>query len=1236
MTVSISKMSIDYYLETAMTADAPQSEYRREMSAYYTETATPVGRWFGAGLDGLSVNDGEEVTRQGAKWLYDGMRDPATGELLGKPLMKPQAPAARMTPKGNLAPSSRQGVAGFDLTFSAPKSVSTIWALGDYAMQRRIEAAHHQAMRETLQWVEQNVAQTRAGHGGVAHVPVTGVVGSMFDHWESREGDPQLHSHAVISNRVQRSSDGQWVTLDSYTLHRHVVAISETYNSLLMDRLHEQVGTIAESREATTAPPLEQALRTAVAEADQRSPEMRHRVELAGVPDALIEEFSTRSASIEARSRELTEEYLTTHGYAPNAATVLQLRQRATLETRPGKDDGAANLPLSEMKHQWRQRAITAGHDPATILEQAVGHSSETIKRDALTPEVQQVLARWALDDASRQRATFTRANVLASTERVARLVRCDSAEDRRELIDGLVDRAMDSAVALTPRRSTTPAVADASVTHRGVSVFDHYRHAGVFTTRDALEAEEYLLSRHEELTGPRLDADEVRTRVGAVRTASGHTLSEDQARASAAVLVSGRQLDAIIGPAGTGKTTTMRAVSDLWAEDHGHGSVVGLAPSAVAAGVLADELGVSTENTSKWLWEATEGAAHRAQRVAQRTERLSALEAHTADRPTEQQRGQMARLRAQLAADYAAQARYTMHEDQLIIIDEASMVSTHQLHQLNQQAENAGAKVLMVGDPAQLGAVEAGGVLGHIDRHEAPERLDQVWRFNHEWERAASLELRAGNSDVLSTYHDHDRLHGGQEADAADTAYAAWSSDRAEGKDSILIAGDTPTVAKLNQRAQEDLVRDGTVDHESTVQLRADASAGAGDVLLARLNDRNIRDSTGAFISNGTRLTVTEVRADGSALGQSHSTSGTVQLDAEYLANSTELGYATTAHRAQGVTTDTAHAVADERLSRELFYVAMTRGRERNDAYIGHDEDHSPDPWDLFHQHDPADTAVGMLTPIVQRGQAEKTAHEVQAAELAWSNDLGRIMHEREYLGWAGRSERTQQWVAQSYPPEQAARITADPEWNTLTQADPARLHTGTAAPEDTPAEIIARCTVEDFAPAGETRIEHPAHAATPGQDHLLADADARIRAELASRRTALAQTQDPPEWYIRLNADITDPGHRREAVDAVLAWRAVSDRDDTPHALGPRPSENDRLRPYYDRAAATLAPREPWTQNPAAQRQSIHGQHLAERFHAQRITPPEKHTRQPQPVAPIAAPARPEPQRGPDGPGL
>ncbi|GGE78528.1 MobF family relaxase [Nesterenkonia cremea] len=488
MTVSISKMSIDYYLNSAAVGDGAEAGAGRDMTSYYTETAAPPGRWIGRGLSGLDLAAGQTVSREAAKSLYEDMADPTTGRTLGRVMTsaKREAPERAKTPTGAAAKSTREQVAGFDLTFSAPKSVSVAWAVAGPELQKRIQDAHHKAMEQTLEWAEQNVLQTRAGHGGVAHVPIEGMIASVFDHWDSRAGDPQLHSHCVVSNRAQRSSDGQWVSIDSYTLHRHVVALSEQYNNLLYDALHQDIGALPETRAVGDDPAVE-AVKDALRKKPDGTPDDQEadppqRVELAGIPDELITEFSERSLAIEERTDELITEHRQKTGRAPSAAQVLKLRQRATLETRTPKDD--SDTTLDQKMIGWRRRTELSGYDPDRLITEATGHPDQSITPDMLTDEVYDKLGRWALDDTAQRRATFTRANLIASSERVLRLVRCRDLQQRHRLTETLVARAESQAVSLTATRSVAPETHDPTVAHRGRSVFDHRHTAGVFTTR--------------------------------------------------------------------------------------------------------------------------------------------------------------------------------------------------------------------------------------------------------------------------------------------------------------------------------------------------------------------------------------------------------------------------------------------------------------------------------------------------------------------------------------------------------------------------------------------------------------------------------------------------------------------------------------------------------------------------------------------------------------------------------
>ncbi len=150
------------------------------------------------------------------------------GEAYGRP------PTDARELSGCIARASRPAttaVAGYDLTFSPVKSVSALWALAPRELATRIEEAHAAAVADVLGWLEQHACFTRLGHAGVRQVETTGLVAAVFTHRESRAGDPDLHTHVAVSNKVQ-TRDGRWRALDGRVLHKEVVvAASERYTT---------------------------------------------------------------------------------------------------------------------------------------------------------------------------------------------------------------------------------------------------------------------------------------------------------------------------------------------------------------------------------------------------------------------------------------------------------------------------------------------------------------------------------------------------------------------------------------------------------------------------------------------------------------------------------------------------------------------------------------------------------------------------------------------------------------------------------------------------------------------------------------------------------------------------------------------------------------------------------------------------------------------------------------------
>nr|WP_246057084.1 MobF family relaxase [Nocardioides eburneiflavus] len=970
VTVSMRVMSAgrgyDYLLKSVVRGDRDM-DGSTALTSYYTEEGTPPGRWLGSGLHALGsgeVTQGDEVTPQQLALLLGSGRDPVTGDPLGRAFPKYDGVKARVAARmaklppdlsveqrrevtaeiarEEVAVGTRRAVAGYDFTFSVPKSVSVLWGVADAGTQALILEAHHQAMGEVLAFLEREVATTRrgvdAGDGAVAQADVVGVVATAYDHWDSRVGDPQLHTHVVISNKVKTVGDGRWRSLDGRPLHAAVVALSAHYNAVLADQITRAFGIEWEQR--------------------HRGKNHNPAWELECVPESLIGEFSSRSRRIDEETDRLIAEYVARHGQRPSATRIIELRAKATLETRPEK----VIRSLYDLTGQWRERAQTIlGVNPVEWARDATARpvARPTLRADDIPLHVIAEVGVSVVGAVSEKRSTWRHWNLWAEASRQTMRWRFATVEDREAVIGMVVDVAKQESLRLTP-----PELAPSPEVFRrkdGTTVF-RPRHCMVFTSVELLAAEDRLLARSEDRAAPAVGR-EVVERVARKE----HLLSAEQVETLAQIAVSGRQVDLLVGPAGAGKTTAMHALKTAWTTVHGPGSVVGLAPSAVAAQVLAEDLGIGCENTAKWLHDHDRGLTR-------------------------------------------------FQPGQLVIIDEATLAGTLALDRIAALAATAGAKVLLVGDWAQLQSVEAGGAFTLLAsaRPDTPE-LTEVHRFTHEWEKTASLDLRAGRTDVISTYVRHDRVREGSTEEMMDAAYAAWRDDVRSGRASILVAEATETVQRLNTRARADRIASGDPTGSIEVHLVDGTHASVGDLVVTRRNDRRLHTMyggrCGGWVRNGDRWRVTHVHNDGSMavfrLGSSNtaSSTGSVTLPAAYVAEHVDLGYAVTAHRAQGITVDTAHVVVSSATTRENFYVSMTRGSEANTAYVALDH-----PDDVHAPQEPDDvTACTVLYGVLKHSGAESSAHQTITEEQEHWSSIAQLAAEYETIAAVAQRDR---WI--------------------------------------------------------------------------------------------------------------------------------------------------------------------------------------------------------------------------------
>ena len=914
------------------------------LADYYTAKGETPGRWWGAGPAGMGLAEGDPVTEEQMKRLFGAGVNPVTGEKLGransvfadrptafetelerrKQTWQDQHAGARVTkqvrqrlqtdlaiewhtrdhgrpPAGRRELHSyiakatshpRVAVAGFDLTFSPPKSVSALWALAGPELSAAIRAAHTAAVDDALIQAQARVAATRSGHEGVRHIGVRGISAARFDHRDSRAGDPDLHTHVAISAKVQTLT-GDWRALDAKPLYAAKVYLSEVYTTSLTARLRD-LGLVM-----------------APVGRDGKRPVY----EIAGLEPALLARWSSRRARIQAWTADLVDAFEADHERPPTRAERLELAQQATLDTRPPKHQPRSE---AEQRATWHAEAVQllgrAGLD--RMLQPRA--AAPVVDRAWIAHTAQQVI-----NTVEAERSSWTPWNIRAETLRQVRAagIRLDQITALAEAITGQALAAASIPIRTTRNQPVEPAPL---LRPDGTPVYEQPT-ATRYTSRRILYAERRLVDTAGRLGGRQADHNSV-TLALLQAMANREPLNPAQQNLVRDMATSGKRLQLAIAPAGTGKTTAMRALATAWTSSGG--TVVGLAPSAAAAEQLRTQLGEAAvaDNLAKLAW----AIAHH--------EPLAAA----------------------------------VGPDTLVIIDEAGMADTLTLDHLVTWCLDQGASVRLIGDDQQLGAIGAGGVLRDIATQHGALRLDHVVRFADPAEADASLALRSGDTGALGYYLDHDRVHVVDPDTATSRVLTAWRTDIANGLDALMLAPTRERVAALNAAARAARLDGHRAGRQ--IPLADHNQASLGDVVITRRNNRDLASSDTAWVRNGDRWRITTVHRDGSIDVQHLRNHNQLTLPADYVRENVELGYATTIHAAQGVTADTCHGLLTGEESRQQAYTMLTRGRLASHAWLQVDnpDTHiSPvDPGLL----QPA-TAVQLLETIIARDAAPASA---------------------------------------------------------------------------------------------------------------------------------------------------------------------------------------------------------------------------------------------------------------------
>ena len=844
------------------------------------------------------------------------------------------------------------------MTFSADKSVSALWAIADPELRSEIEDAHNDAARVALEeTVLRHCAYTRIrNRDGEIEVLPADISAAMFQHGTSRDNDPQLHTHCVIFNAARTHRDGRYRALHQHPVYTWMKAAGAVYRNTLAWSLQERLGIRMEQY--------------------GKDGEFTR---VAGMPGDLTGHWSKRRAAIIEAAREMG---FTVEGNAPRAAAANKI-------TRAGKSPD--NDP--EIRHRrWRGEAdgfIEREALIASLLGKAEEITQEQLR--ALTAILEDLPYRL-----TREEAVFRLPDIV---ERVSNATA------------GLLNR--DAVATSIERVLLSPEVVRLTRPPRSAEGRADMAHTRLYSTRHNLRMEMEVRDMAEGMaagTGHSLSAQAIEAKVVGL-LAAGYPLSEEQITAIRTVTSSGGRVAIIEGAAGSGKTTTLRPIADLYRE-HGN-NIIATAVAWRTAVALGNDVDARPFCVDKLLRLAARGGIE-------------------------------------------------INKDTTIIVDEAGMLSTRQAHHILQLSEHHGAKIVFAGDTQQQQPVEAGpglrlirdavgsvrvdrirrqkadleDILTHI-QGETPEtarllassmteeRRTRILNYYENmkgklvftpWQVAASEALRDGDAAAaIAAYHLRGRFHIGYDEEKTLTGLVDdWDRYQRErpDKSSVVLARTRAEVRALShlmrerrfaalpdgERANADrvtvMVSRGTEDDRTTSPLEI----VSGDRL--RIGATHWEKQ----LFNGTVVTVEDFKVQGGEAGTEPSVLISARTEdgravsfhhdeiRDWYGNiRLDHGYALTITSAQGLTVDRTFLLADARPARETIYPAATRHLEGLDIYVNR----APLALDIADRRADNDREVAVTDTGIRAYLAERWSRS-QPKEAALDNMADGIWEDR------------------------------------------------------------------------------------------------------------------------------------------------------------------------------------------------------------------------------------------------
>ena len=871
--------SIEYYTGGGESAVGVESYYLGGVTQ-----GEPPGVWLGKGAETLGLSG--EVSAEDMSRLYNDYEHPLTGERIGhRPAVRKELAvriAERQASEPDALPERLEQIAR-EVT-ATERSNTKGWD-ATFSVSKSVTAVHTAAARGEI---------TAARNGDLDSAEVFRAIRVEI---ESAIEDANAAAIGMLESVATARTGGgsgapmRWVKADGGLT---VASFRQHTNRSIDPHLHQHNVILNKvlcsdgKYRALDGQDLLNQRFAASAVADRVAMERMARMgfqvrlnaegtarELSVVPQALVDFLSTRMRQVNAAVAPLVARHIETTGRQPTAAELANMHTAAGYATRAAKEKRAE--PVEERLD--RLQAGLARETGYTLdgLGEVIRVYAEhgPIPGQEWSPSA--VLAE-AIDAVAAKQATWGRAGLMLEIELRLPILGIDD-DQVPVLLNALTDTALASADVVQVTGLDNGEYAPPSATR--------YAAAGT------LIAERALRDLATERSGHTLDPIQLK----AWLDEQAPTLGTDQRAVIEGIATSDAALSVVVGPAGAGKSFAAGTLAAAWHDQtDGTGRVVGLATSEVAAKVLADDGIDASRNIDLWLASQ------------------QALAAGTTD---------------------PKHTPWVLGPRDVVMVDEASMVSTKHMDAIRRHVTAAGARIVLTGDPQQLAAVEAGGVMGLLDGHAPTYTLTEIRRFRDDWERAASLQLREEDPAALVQYDKHGRLTEAADLDDAVTIAARSAvADRMDGKSTVVVASANDVAARIACQVRDQLIDLGLVETGGVFLGRDRNTGGVGDIVMCRRIDRGIG------VTNRTQYKVLETREDGGLIVQeiprpdqrTPVSTDPIEIPAGYVREDVQLGYAGTVYATQGVTVQRGHWVTT---GTDPGYVPMTRGRERNTAIV-------------------------------------------------------------------------------------------------------------------------------------------------------------------------------------------------------------------------------------------------------------------------------------------------------------